>query len=193
MAKKRNPTADQAKRFVAIKDRLQASTGLAAHDVRLAYLAACHLRVEQLTVRVIAGDDSVTLGELQAMRTQIEEMTPPPPCEVKLTIVRAQRCEFCVERTIASVGPSTVEQASVARSDVHQPAAPAANVVPIAPRRVGGIHDAVLPDGTPARMRRNDDDSFGYAHTAFGPGVLSEPNPFSIYAPYGHRLPDGGG
>jgi hypothetical protein len=87
VAKRKDPNVDQAKRFIAIRDKLQASTGLAADNPRLGFLATCELRMEQLSARVVAGDDGVSLADLQAMRQLIDESTPITQTEVKLTII----------------------------------------------------------------------------------------------------------
>jgi hypothetical protein len=94
---KRNGTADQAKRFVELKQQIIATTGLEAFAPRVSYLATLMLQAERLQSRVIAGDDSVTGAELLALRTTIEEISPATPHTVNLLVSKRLHgvCQFC--------------------------------------------------------------------------------------------------
>jgi hypothetical protein len=94
---KRNGTADQAKRFVELKQQIVVATGLPSDAPRVSYLATLTLQAERLQSRVIAGDNTVTGAELLALRTTIEEISPVAPHTVRIEYVDGTRktCPFC--------------------------------------------------------------------------------------------------
>jgi hypothetical protein len=94
---RRAGTADQAKRFVELKQQIVATTGLPSDAPRVSYLATLTLQAERLQSRVIAGDDTVTGAELLALRTTIEEISPATPHMVTLQISKRLHgiCQHC--------------------------------------------------------------------------------------------------
>ena len=129
-------------------------------------LAGARLYAEGVTMRVIQGE-SVTAPEFKAANDMIEaarEAIPRKAIEARLTIVHthyepepAPQPEPSTPKLLPA--PEVIEGEVIGASNdatADEPARPAAPVYPKKDPATLGIHNARLPNGQPARMRRND-------------------------------------
>jgi hypothetical protein len=93
-------TRDYAKSFVDAKDRLTAA-GL-PDGLRKTFISTLTVKIEQLSAAVVAGDPSVSVGELLSLRSALEELEPSTPMTVQVKLVnpsdgapRMERCRRC--------------------------------------------------------------------------------------------------
>jgi len=161
--------------------RLEALKAEAAETLRLpissdkvTLLAALRLSHEVQLERLVAGT-TVDPNALLSLSEAIEKLAPelpPPVISVELVEGPIEHCPKCgwhrdeplppPEPPPSAPPPPTPPPTETKPSPPAPLPAAASNVVEL-PRRGGSIHDAVLPDGTPARMARSELWRYGAA------------------------------
>jgi len=135
------------------------------HD-KTQLLAALRLNHESMVERLVAGH-TVNPDQLLALSEAIDKLTPElPPQKIEIEIVSGVvglfTCQHCHQQNrIENYTeppkkdyPRTIDAEPVKADEAKALSSPV-EVKP-EPKHPGSIHNAVLPDGTPARMRRND-------------------------------------
>jgi hypothetical protein len=117
-------------------------------------LATLRLMRESVTLKLIAGKDC-NPADLRWLTEELAKFAPPePPIKVEIEIVNPTE----PDPAPSTPPPSDVGFVSFSQPQLPAPAAPAATAAkPVHPndlprRDPGSIHNARLPDGTPARM-----------------------------------------
>jgi len=180
-----------------------AELGLPVDDPLVIQHGALRAAHDLCQVKIAEGELSAVpdLIRLHDAMVQIKSLVPPKPVEVNLVIAHKTigGCPHChtpiyeddlkplppVEpvRAAQSETPPQKERTTDGDKPVAEPFTALANVVALQPPRrdPGSIHNAVLPDGTPARMApsvtRQVAPYVGGVSAPFGRGVLSEPAP----------------
>jgi hypothetical protein len=162
---------------------------------RYAVLACAHSNIQ---ARLAVGADiSVdNLLKLDAAMAEIRSSVPQEPVRVEIEYVEGpiEHCPKCGWHRDEPLPPSDPQPPTSPPPEAKPlpPAASASNVVPIRGKVGGSIHDAVLPNGQPARMTGA---SYGFvgggSGTIAGPfSVKNEPRPNFESK---HSLPNPGG
>jgi hypothetical protein len=158
-------------------ERLEILRQQAAETLRLppdaekvALLAALRLSHETQVERLLAGA-TIDPHALLALSEAIEKLSPAlPPPVITVEIVEptdgplVPHCRRCGWKPgdDTNMPPAPPVPPVIDAEPVKSSPAQAQNVVAL-PRRGGSIHDAVLPDGTPARMARSELWRYGAA------------------------------
>jgi hypothetical protein len=122
------------------------------------HVSTLRLMRENLMIRLLAGE-RVDPGDVVKLDEALKQYLPQgKPITVTLEIVHPSPPS---EPPPPDPSPSTPPPTGDAPSTPSAPAA--SNVVALPRRNPGSIHDAVLPDGTPARMARSELWRYGAA------------------------------
>ena len=141
------------------------------HD-KTQLLAALRLNHETLVEKLVAGN-SVNPDQLLALSEAIDKLTPElPPQKITVEFVegpieRCPACGWCRDDQV----PSKKEPINITPKALPAPTVEAKPEEPTPPlrRHPGSIHNAVLPDGTPARLPPIDDGWRSHAGTVDSP------------------------
>jgi hypothetical protein len=167
MTKQRTPAAERlyrARRAAAKELKLPITSWQVR---RFALLMVGH---DNLTAKLANGVDvSIdNLLRIDAAMAQVRSSVPQEPIKVDVEFVEGpiEHCPKCGWHRDEPLPPDPPPPAPLPTETKPSPPAPlpaaASNVVEL-PRRGGSIHDAILPDGTPARMARSELWRYGAA------------------------------
>ncbi len=156
-------TNERAALYVRFLEEAAAEYKCAVTDMPAKMAATRRLSFEVYQARLIEGRDPDVSVLKWFLEQEALHAPPPEPLRVTVEIVEPTLTLPPPDPPSSGVPPPAPANATPAAS---APSALPANVVPI--RKAGGsIHDAVLPDGTPARMTRSNYDHLDAASNPF--------------------------